>query len=103
MDFVNAAIVIVFNLAVLGLLVWFVGSIALRFVGWGWMLFGLAIAISGAVNGSATFGTHALALFNICLGAAFWLGGHALWAARHGSWRSHTARRVFRVATGGRE
>lgn len=51
MDFVNAAIVSAFNLAVLGLLAWFVGSVALRFVGWGWMLFGLAIAVNGAPTG----------------------------------------------------
>lgn len=104
MDFVNAAIVIIFNLAVLGLLVWFVGSIALRFVGWGWMLFGIAIAVSGAANGSATFGTHALALFNIGLGAVFWLGGHALHRVRHGHWKSSILRRVaFRACSDGPE
>lgn len=98
MDFVNAAIVIAFNLAVLGLLIWFVGSIALRFVGWGWMLFGLAIAVNGAANGSATLGTHALALFNVALGAAFWIGGHGLWAAKHGTWKSAIACRIVRSA-----
>lgn len=92
MDLVNAAVVTVFNLAVLGALVWFVGSIALRFVGWGWMIFGGAIAINGAATGSATAGTYALVLFNITLGFTFWFCGHALYRARRGHWKSSVVR-----------
>lgn len=92
MDFVNATVVIVFNLALLILLVWFVGSLALRFVGWGWMLFGGAIAINGAAAGTATAGTYALVLFNVALGFTFWSCGHALYRVRHGHWKSSLLR-----------
>lgn len=88
MDVINTMVLIVFNLAVIGLLVWFVGSLALRFAGWGWIAFGFAVVIGGASSGEATLGTYALGLFNIGLGAAFWACGHALYRARHGHWKS---------------
>lgn len=100
MDTINAAVLIVFNLAVLGVIVWTVGGLALRFLGWMWMFFGLAIAVRGAAIGSATGGTYGLALFNVALGAVLWISGHALWALKHGQWRSLTAQKVVRSVSG---
>lgn len=94
MDLINTAVLFTFQLAVLAALFWFFGSIALRFVGWMWIFFGIAIALGGASSGDATPSTYGLAMFNIALGAVFWVAGHAVHRARHGYWKSSVMRRV---------
>lgn len=91
MDLVNSVVVIAFNVAVLALLVWLMGSIALRFVGWAWIAFGVVIVLHGASTGEATPGTYALGAFNVALGTTFWFCGHVLYALRHGQWKSAVA------------
>lgn len=97
MDVINTMVLIVFNLVVIGLLVWFVGSLALRFAGWGWIAFGLAVVIGGASSGEATLGTYALGLFNIGLGVTFWACGHALYRVRRGHWKSTLMHRIAAI------
>lgn len=99
MDALNATVLTAFSLAIVGLLIWFVGSLALRFLGWMWLFFGLAIAINGASTGEATLGTYALALFNVAVGAVFWAAGHTLYRIRHGHWKSAALRRVVDRST----
>lgn len=94
MDSINAVIAFAFNAAIVALLVWLFGSLALRFVGWGWVIFGAAIAFHGASTGTATAGTYALVMFNLALGLFFLFCGHALFALRNGFWKSAAARRV---------
>lgn len=94
MDVINTTVLVAFQLAVVAALLWFVGSLALRFIGWMWIAFGLAIAVGGASTGAATPGTYGLALFNITLGAAFWAAGHGIHRARRGYWKSSVMRRV---------
>lgn len=94
MDVINTMVLITFQLAVLGALLWFIGSLALRFVGLVWIAFGLAIAVGGASAGDATPGTYGLALFNVSVGAMLWAAGHGIHRVRHGYWRSSVMRRL---------
>lgn len=94
MDVINTTVLITFQLAVLAALFWFIGSIALRFFGWLWVFFGIAIALGGASTGEATAGTYGLALFNIALGGLLWTSGHAIYRARHHHWKSSVLRRI---------
>lgn len=84
MDVINTTVLTVFQLAMVAALIWFLGGLALRILGWLWIAFGLAVAVVGASSGDATLGTYGLALFNIALGSAFWAAGHGIHRARHG-------------------
>ena len=50
----------------------------------------------GQSVGIFTNGSRVLGLGNIALGVALWFLGHVLYAAKHGYWRSSTARGVAR-------
>ena len=94
MHAVNLAVTVLVNLAFLGLLVWIAGGRVLRFAGYGFVIFGLAVIATRAGADTATIGTYVLG--NIALGVALWFLGHVLYAAKHGYWRSSTARGVAR-------
>lgn len=96
MHTVNVAVTVLVNLAILGLLTWLVGGWILRFAGWGFALFGLAVIATRAGADTATIGTYLLGLGNVLVGAACWLLGHAPYAAKHHHWRSSTAHGIAR-------
>lgn len=72
-----------------GLVVWKIGSVALRVLGV--ILFGLGMFSLAVPGGVPVFGALVIAL----IGAVMWLAGHWLFALRHHAYRSPLAQRIF--------
>jgi hypothetical protein len=72
-------------LAITALTVWTLGSVLLRSLGALGVAAGLMLAATGTAAGLAVAVAGALA----------WLGGHALYATRHHTYRSPLARRIY--------